>query len=229
MTGSGWNEKPWLTPEYKAYLKGPKWAMKRTECLKANDFKCQICGYHASQVHHRHYRTLFNEDVRNDLMAVCGQCHREIERQKDLDRVEQYAERKAMALRNRDLRTKYRDLREKATKLCEMELAAYDYSAFPAPTAQKDLCNWDELQRGIDWFYTRHPEMQPDDGEMYSNCGYVSRLDIHGHFAKERRKTALALFKKGWTRNQIIVKTRLPKKAISDAYTQYKIEKEATT
>ena len=42
---------------------------------------CELCRHaKATQVHHVHYGTLFNEDQRADLVSVCGRCHRKISR-----------------------------------------------------------------------------------------------------------------------------------------------------
>ena len=36
------------------------------------------CTNIATQVHHLHYETLGKEDIRNDLQAICGECHQEL-------------------------------------------------------------------------------------------------------------------------------------------------------
>lgn len=66
--------KPALKAEYRAYLASPQWAQKRSEVLSRENGLCEICSSPATQVHHRHYFNLGNEQL-DDLMAVCGDCH----------------------------------------------------------------------------------------------------------------------------------------------------------
>ena len=60
---------------YLEYIKSKEWRKKRVVALiRANGF-CERCGKQSKlQVHHRHYRTLFNEGP-DDLKALCSRCH----------------------------------------------------------------------------------------------------------------------------------------------------------
>lgn len=66
----------------KEYLKSKEWQMKRIERLKLDDFKCCRCGSpHNLQIHHTNYSNLGNEDVYNDLITLCDNCHESIEKE----------------------------------------------------------------------------------------------------------------------------------------------------
>ena len=60
---------------YYAYIQSKAWAKKREQAFKRYGRKCGVCGRTENlQVHHRHYRTLFNERM-EDLGILCGDCH----------------------------------------------------------------------------------------------------------------------------------------------------------
>ncbi len=64
--------------KYQAYLDGPIWETIRLIILDRDDFTCQKCKKtRATQVHHRTYDRIYNEHP-DDLISVCGSCHREI-------------------------------------------------------------------------------------------------------------------------------------------------------
>ena len=66
------------------YLKSKKWNKKRKSRLKYDNYTCQVCKHNGTaiseplQVHHLHYRTTFNENVRRDLVSLCSKHHSEI-------------------------------------------------------------------------------------------------------------------------------------------------------
>lgn len=59
---------------YAEYLKTSWWANIRRKKFAATRGRCELCPSRASQVHHRHYRTLWAENL-TDLIAVCRRCH----------------------------------------------------------------------------------------------------------------------------------------------------------
>lgn len=62
---------------YKDYLQSPEWKKIRKRILKRANYKCEICKVmKAYQVHHKHYKNIFNEKDK-DLIAVCGTCHQD--------------------------------------------------------------------------------------------------------------------------------------------------------
>ena len=65
---------------YQEYLKSDLWKSIRARVLERDNYKCRLCGKHATQVHHRHYgiRTMKGKTLTH-LMSVCGGCHQKIE------------------------------------------------------------------------------------------------------------------------------------------------------
>ena len=60
------------------YIKSPKWQAKRNERLKVDNYRCARCGADEKrelQVHHISYKNLGDEDVYNDLITLCKNCH----------------------------------------------------------------------------------------------------------------------------------------------------------
>lgn len=60
---------------YKDYIQSKKWKKKRWQALNHYGCKCAICGSKKQlQVHHKHYRTLGCEEMK-DLQVLCAGCH----------------------------------------------------------------------------------------------------------------------------------------------------------
>ena len=60
---------------YKEYIVSNTWRNKRKRILKRAKGICERCKVvKAKQVHHKHYKTLYNERDK-DLIALCGICH----------------------------------------------------------------------------------------------------------------------------------------------------------
>jgi 5-methylcytosine-specific restriction endonuclease McrA len=71
------NTRPDAPPKgipYAEYLRSEWWLFKRKQKLGSVQHKCERCGREATQVHHKHYRTLGREKHR-DLEAICRSCH----------------------------------------------------------------------------------------------------------------------------------------------------------
>lgn len=60
---------------YYTYINSAEWNKRRIQKLKSTNYKCEICKGPASQVHHKHYKTLYKENM-NDLQSLCGRCHK---------------------------------------------------------------------------------------------------------------------------------------------------------
>ncbi len=60
---------------YYHYINSIEWGKKRIKKLESTKYKCEICKGKANQVHHKHYKTLYNEKL-DDLQSVCGNCHK---------------------------------------------------------------------------------------------------------------------------------------------------------
>lgn len=66
---------PEFVGTYHEYLDSPQWAKKKRKARKFYGGKCCRCYTTRDlQVHHRHYRTLFREAMK-DLELLCGGCH----------------------------------------------------------------------------------------------------------------------------------------------------------
>lgn len=69
---------------YLDYIQSEEWAKKAEQRRAIDGHKCAICGStERLHVHHRHYRTLGNEDVEKDLVTLCEACHRDVHKDKD--------------------------------------------------------------------------------------------------------------------------------------------------
>jgi 5-methylcytosine-specific restriction endonuclease McrA len=77
---------------YEWYRCSPSWHERREWILQRAMGICEICGKRpATEVHHRTYKRIFNEDP-TDLVALCRQCHAEIHwRQPANDNLIQYS------------------------------------------------------------------------------------------------------------------------------------------
>jgi len=67
---------------YKEYLKSSKWFDLKKQRLSIDEFTCQQCGtridFINSHCHHITYQRLYIENIYQDLVSVCVQCHNEI-------------------------------------------------------------------------------------------------------------------------------------------------------
>lgn len=65
---------------YKRYLKSPRWEAKRKMYFAKYGRVCQACKKRGGplNLHHKSYDNLFNEPLA-DLVALCLDCHREVE------------------------------------------------------------------------------------------------------------------------------------------------------
>jgi 5-methylcytosine-specific restriction endonuclease McrA len=67
-------------PRYREYLQGDVWRAKRARVLERAGGLCEGCREQpATQVHHLHYRRVFDE-LLFDLVAVCDECHAKLHR-----------------------------------------------------------------------------------------------------------------------------------------------------
>lgn len=59
---------------YLSYLASAEWTKIRVDIVAVRGDRCEICGKHGSQVHHRTYGNLGCEEP-GDLILLCGTCH----------------------------------------------------------------------------------------------------------------------------------------------------------
>ena len=63
---------------YREYLKSDAWKRKRYVVLKRDNWKCQICGDKATQVHHLKYaKHQIGKEPIDWLISICKPCHKE--------------------------------------------------------------------------------------------------------------------------------------------------------
>jgi len=80
--------------KYMAYLGSPEWKTKRQMVLKRDSYLCQSCKQkEAVDVHHLSYDNLYNE-ILEELISVCVECHNKIHDDKDKKRLEELLNRK---------------------------------------------------------------------------------------------------------------------------------------
>jgi 5-methylcytosine-specific restriction endonuclease McrA len=64
---------------YNAYLNSSEWKEKRAERLAIDSWHCSNCDKHESevtlQVHHLTYKNVGDENVVDDLVTLCIDCH----------------------------------------------------------------------------------------------------------------------------------------------------------
>ena len=66
---------------YPLYLQSGEWYIVRQTIMSLSDSKCAMdgCYQKATQIHHKHYRNVGQEEI-SDLLAVCAKCHMRIHR-----------------------------------------------------------------------------------------------------------------------------------------------------
>lgn len=70
-----------MTPrqiEYRAYLKTDHWKELRAEVLNRDGCRCVHCQKKKGclHVHHRFYRSRFEDSIADDLITLCERCHK---------------------------------------------------------------------------------------------------------------------------------------------------------
>lgn len=65
---------------YEAYLLGPEWAHTKRRYMKSlfTRKKCFVCGSRRFVLHHETYANLGWENIRKDLVPLCGKHHDEV-------------------------------------------------------------------------------------------------------------------------------------------------------
>ena len=67
--------------EYNKYLKSDHWIQIRRKRKQIDNHSCYLCHKRKQlNVHHLSYAQLHNEDVENDLVTLCHDCHRMLHR-----------------------------------------------------------------------------------------------------------------------------------------------------
>jgi hypothetical protein len=69
-----WECKSTALEAYGEYLRSPQWQQRRQARLSIDQHTCQDCGMPATDVHHRTYRNIGQEEA-DDLVSLCSTCH----------------------------------------------------------------------------------------------------------------------------------------------------------
>lgn len=65
-----------IDDRYRKYIASDAWRKKAEARKEIDGHKCALCGKtEGLQVHHIHYRTFMNENVEQDLITLCKDCH----------------------------------------------------------------------------------------------------------------------------------------------------------
>jgi len=68
--------------DYERYMQSAEWAAKRAQRLAVDGHKCRTCGHTGEtwplQVHHVTYERFEREDIEQDLITLCANCHEAI-------------------------------------------------------------------------------------------------------------------------------------------------------
>ena len=68
-----------LTGNYRKYIDSEHWNAIRTQALKRDGFRCQICGTGIEpRVHHVSYEHLGTEQELDDVVTLCDECHSKV-------------------------------------------------------------------------------------------------------------------------------------------------------
>jgi 5-methylcytosine-specific restriction endonuclease McrA len=93
------DERPELSPEYRAYLTSPAWAELRRLVLIRDGQRCIACGGTSDlEVHHLTYARMTREPL-SDLITLCHPCHEVFDRERRVTAREDRRRRRATARR----------------------------------------------------------------------------------------------------------------------------------
>ena len=67
-----------MKDNYLLYLKSKDWKERRKELMIEANWECCKCGEKAKQLHHLNYHCLGEEELNEDVVALCKDCHDEI-------------------------------------------------------------------------------------------------------------------------------------------------------
>lgn len=64
---------------YTVYLNSPEWKEKARQRLELDGYRCTKCRSAINlRVHHITYASLGHEDIENDLITLCNDCHKKL-------------------------------------------------------------------------------------------------------------------------------------------------------
>lgn len=68
--------------QYQDYLRSEEWKERRIMLLEEADWICDECGEPATCLHHLKYDNIGDEELDEDVIPLCNQCHRDIHEEK---------------------------------------------------------------------------------------------------------------------------------------------------
>ena len=72
--------------KYNIYLKTHHWSKKKIRTKKYYKYRCCICAKEKDlQVHHLNYECLWHENISNDLVLLCKDCHKKVHKTEKID------------------------------------------------------------------------------------------------------------------------------------------------
>lgn len=201
------------------YLKSDTWQRLRSQRLKIDHYKCQLCESPFSlDVHHVHYPLeLGTEDAYKDLITLCRDCHESIEKQKK-EYKEIMAERQR--IRSEMIRSEneyeqkkqWNDHRNLINQFIE-EHKAEDLSN--VGIGKKNYCNLDIIKADF------YPWMKAHGAKvtMYEDGPYVSGAnDVQTYFRNRRYEIILYLKEKGYSQWDIHCRTLFTQNMIKKVF-----------
>ena len=64
--------------DYIDYLQSDDWKERRKELMEEANGECSECGDKATELHHLNYNKLGYEELDEDVVALCNECHKEM-------------------------------------------------------------------------------------------------------------------------------------------------------
>ena len=77
---------------YRRYLMSEDWRERRKELLEEANYECEECGEKATVIHHLKYDNLGEEELGEDVMVLCKECHEDKHLEDGKDTYGEYGE-----------------------------------------------------------------------------------------------------------------------------------------
>lgn len=178
-----------ITQEYMDYLRSDTWQQKRSERLRIDKYRCQICNKPFNlDVHHMSYPAeLGTENVYTDLITLCRDCHEDIERQK-----REYDPQMEWKKKSQANLAALRDV--------IMKKRLNDLSA----GGMRDYCNQETIRA--------------DFGGECEKIGISYVMRVQEYFRNRRYEIILDMMNRGYTPQQIIKRTCFSRNMVNKVF-----------
>lgn len=64
-----------LSPSYREYLSSKAWIKKKNQVRYWHGKKCAVCNFPKTDIHHKTYKKIYNENPQYHLIPLCRQHH----------------------------------------------------------------------------------------------------------------------------------------------------------